>query len=187
MQAHSCKPSGGNAGGGTDEEFVPSSGLIIGRAVAAGRCLEAQFSIAGARLDAPPCDAANALQQFDWNAAAGTLTLKGTGLCLAVSSTLRQANSFWARDLTVESCCCSIATKLLKWRIVETPTPTTPEADPGSPGGCGGGGGGDYLTFAIVGAVVGVLVIALISVCYRRNKQAEAPAVKSSDAHIAGA
>lgn len=116
-QTHSCKPSSGNAGGGTDEEFEPLDGAVRGRADAAGRCLQAKSATAGAGLDVPTCDSAEALQSFTWDDSAGTLSLGGGGgLCLAAGATLRQANSYWARDLQLSDCATTDA-KLLTWRV----------------------------------------------------------------------
>ena len=116
-QAHSCKPSDGRAGGGTDEEFVPRDGAVVGRADADGRCLQAKSATSGAGLDVPSCDAAEPLQSFAWDASAGTLTLGGGGgLCLAAGATLRQANSYWARDLMLADCAATDAA-LITWRI----------------------------------------------------------------------
>ena len=129
-QAHSCKPTGGNAGGGTDQEFEPQNGAIIGRALADGHCLEARSSTAGSRIDVPVCDDAAPLQNFVWDATAGTLTLAGTGLCLAVGATLRPANSYVARDLTVESC-ASTPSSLIVWFVQGlSPPPPSPPPSP---------------------------------------------------------
>ena len=103
-QLHSCKPSSGRAGGGTDEEFEPRGGAIIGRADADGRCLEAKSAAEGAGLDVPQCNAAESLQRFTWDAGAGTLRFQGGALCLGSGAQIRQANSFWARDLLLTDC-----------------------------------------------------------------------------------
>jgi len=137
-QAHSCKPSGGRAGGGTDEEFEPRGGAIVGRADADGRCLQAKSATAGSGVDVPLCDGTEPLQRFSWQAATGTLRLEASTLCLGVGDSLRAANSFWARDLILAECGTTDA-KYITWRIeggTPTPTPTpapTPTPTPTHP------------------------------------------------------
>ena len=122
-QAHSCKPSSGSAGGGTDEEFVPRDGAVAGRADASGRCLQAQSAAAGAGLDVPTCDAAQPLQKFTWvgDNSTGTLVLgdnppPAPALCLAAGATLRQANSYWARGLELQPC-ATAPKELITWTV----------------------------------------------------------------------
>jgi len=115
-QAHSCKP--GDLG--TDQEFEPKDGAVIGRADAAGRCIQATSATAGASVDAPLCSSNEPLQRFTWNAnpdGSSTLNLDGSSLCLAASATIRQANNFWARNLALASC-TSTAAKYVKWKVV---------------------------------------------------------------------
>jgi hypothetical protein len=83
-QLHSCKPTGGSAGGGSDQQFVPQGGAVVGRADAVGHCLQAQTASAGSHLDVPACDSTEPLQRFIW--ASGQLQLQNTGLCLAAST-----------------------------------------------------------------------------------------------------
>lgn len=99
MQAHSCKPNGG-----TDEEFVPQDGAIVGRADADGRCMTAHSAAAGSGFDADPCDGSDVLQRFDWDAASGSLVLQGTSLCVAVGEEVRPAGPYYARDLLLSEC-----------------------------------------------------------------------------------
>ena len=115
-QAHSCKPTGGRAGGGTDEEFEPRGGAIVGRADADGHCLQAKSATAGSGVDVPQCDASEPLQRFSWQATTGTLRLEATTLCLGVGAILRAANTFWARDLILAECGITEA-KYITWRI----------------------------------------------------------------------
>jgi hypothetical protein len=115
-QAHSCKPTDGRAGGGTDEEFEPRGGAIAGRADAAGRCLQAKSVTAGSGVDVPLCNGTEPLQHFSWRATTGMLSLEATTLCLGVGASLRAANSFWARDLVLAECGTTDA-KYITWRI----------------------------------------------------------------------
>ena len=117
-QAHSCKPSGGRAGGGSDEEFEPRGGAIVGRADADGHCLQAKSATADSGVDVPLCDASEPLQRFSWQATTGTLRLEATTptLCLGVGASLRAANTFWARDLILAECGTTDA-RYIKWRI----------------------------------------------------------------------
>ena len=49
---------------------------VVGRALAAGRCLAANSMNAGAWLDAPACDSSQALQHFTWDNKTGTTYAK---------------------------------------------------------------------------------------------------------------
>ena len=136
-QAHSCKPSGGRAGGGTDEEFEPRGGAIVGRAAAAGHCLQAKSATAGSGVDVPLCDASEPLQRFPWSATTGTLRLEASTLCLGVGADLRAANTFWARDLILAECGTTDA-KYITWRVEGGATPlsaldTSQKAPPSPP------------------------------------------------------
>jgi hypothetical protein len=120
-QLHSCKPTGGSAGGGSDQQFVPQDGAVVGRADAVGHCLQAQTASAGSHLDVPACDSTEPLQRFIW--ASGQLQLQNTGLCLAASTRSRQASchgtcgSFVARNLWLQPC-ATTDTTLTTWRVV---------------------------------------------------------------------
>ena len=114
---------------------MPVDGKVKGRADAEGRCLQAKSATAGAGLDVPPCVADEPLQSFAWDAAAGTLRLEGGpegGLCVAAGATMRAANSFKARDLTVESCAATDS-KLITWKIVGGGGDTQAEAAASTP------------------------------------------------------
>ena len=116
-QAHSCKPTGGGAGGGTDQQFEPQDGAIVGLGDADGHCIQAQSDAAGAAVDVPVCDATETLQRFSWDATAGTLRLQGGTLCLSVGSSLNKAGStFYKRDLQLLVCETTDA-KYVTWRV----------------------------------------------------------------------
>ena len=216
-QTHSCKPTDGSAGGGTDEEFEPRDGAVRGRADAHGRCLQAKSATAGAALDVPLCESEEPLQSFVWDAAAGTLTLAGGGgLCLAAGATLRQANSFWARDLELADCAATDAT-LLTWRVegaaashncmtremwsaektawccanqqLGCPAPPSPPPTPPPPAGLTTG-----VLIAIVAAVVIVFAILALSVlavrrglCGTKSRAAAGAGGKAADVALEGA
>ena len=123
-QLHSCKPSDGPAGGGSDQQFVPRGGAVVGLADAAGHCLQATSATAGSHIDVPACDAAAPLQQIDWDAGTGKLQLRGTSLCLAAGPRSRaagvgtaSAGSFVARNLRLQPCSATDRT-LVEWRVV---------------------------------------------------------------------
>jgi hypothetical protein len=134
-QLHSCKPTGGPAGGGSDQQFVPKAGAIAGRADAAGHCLQAKSASAGSQLDVPKCDSTQPLQQFAW--VRGQLILGSTKLCLAASPRLRLAScggtcgSFMARNLELQPCASTPKT-LTTWRV-ETAAAVLPPPPPPAP------------------------------------------------------
>ena len=139
-QLHSCKPSDGPAGGGSDQQFVPRGSAVMGLADAAGHCLQATSATAGAHIDAPLCEAGVPLQQIDWNAGTGKLQLRGTSLCLTASPQSRPAGvgtasggTFVARNFRLESCTTTDQT-LVEWRIVTVTSSEVP-----TPGGGSGG------------------------------------------------
>lgn len=167
-QAHSCKPSSGSAGGGTDEEFVPQNGAVAGRADASGRCLQAQSAAAGAGLDVPACDVAQPLQKFTWvgDNSTGTLVLGGNpppapALCLAAGAALRQANSYWARDLELQPC-ASAPKKLITWTVEggTVSNGTTGEAFTSTAASTVGGGRGLLGAVALVATATAALAFA---------------------------
>ena len=131
-QLHSCKPTGGKAGGGADQQFAPKGGAIIGLDMAAKHCLQAKSSAAGADIDAPLCDAKQALQQFTWSG--GKLQLKGTKLCLSASTRMRQAScggtcgNFQGRDLSLAL--CTSTAKYITWCVVKTKDGKCSKASP---------------------------------------------------------
>jgi hypothetical protein len=148
-QLHSCKPTGGPAGGGSDQQFVPNGGAIAGRADAAGHCLQPRRAVAGSRVDVPKCDKSEPLQRLQMKAN-GQIHLQGqAGLCLVGSARLRQAScggtcgSFVARNLRLQSC-ASTPVMLKTWRVVTKPSevaPTVNSKPPPSSSSSGGQGG----------------------------------------------
>ena len=147
-QLHSCKPSSGRAGGGTDEEFVPKDGAVRGRAMAEGRCLQAQAASAGSGFDVPVCNPSETLQKFAWDAQDGTLTLESSAavgaepMCVTAGAAMRQANSFWARDMELRPC-AGTPTKLKKWYVVAAVNDNGSPAPISAPAPTGGAGPGD--------------------------------------------
>ncbi|KAK3243286.1 hypothetical protein CYMTET_47050 [Cymbomonas tetramitiformis] len=120
MQAHSCKPSG-SAGGGTDEMFEFMDGVIEGRADAEGHCVEARDAAIESRIDAPVCDRTNSLQGFCYDTD-GTLKLSSSAqFCLVVSPQLRQAGSWWGRNLYMDLC-ENVESQYKTWTQVKTDT-----------------------------------------------------------------
>ena len=144
-QLHSCKPTDGPAGGDSDQQFVPRNGAIVGRADAAGYCLQARSAVAGSRVDVPKCDATEAKQRFDWSE--GQLRLHKTSLCLVASASLRQAScggtcgNFKARNLRIET--CASTPKMLKtWSVVTKASEMKPTVNSKPPQSSGPGGSG---------------------------------------------
>jgi hypothetical protein len=144
-QLHSCKPTGGPAGGGSDQQFVPKDGAIVGRADAVGHCLQPRSAAAGSRIDVPKCDKSQPLQHFDWSM--GQLQLHKTGLCLAGSANLRQAScggtcgNFKARNLRLETC-ASTPKMLRTWRVVTKVSEMKPATNSKPPNANSGGTSG---------------------------------------------
>ena len=111
MQAHSCK-----TGAGTDEQFEPLDGAVVGRADAEGRCVQAHSAASSSGFDAQLCDNTEALQRFEWNATAGSLVLEGSSLCIVVGESVRSANQYYARDLLLAECDATSAA-LKTWEV----------------------------------------------------------------------
>ncbi len=112
LQAHSCKPQGG------DVQFalLEDSGLI--RSVAYPEYCAEVLIDGEAQFGLTMCDPANASQQFRHNPQ--TLALSPADdetLCISVGSTSRSAGPFMSRDLLLLSC-ADVDRTLRAWIVV---------------------------------------------------------------------
>lgn len=111
LHAHSCKPRGG------DVQFLfAADSRQIRSATFDNKCAELlDDAAAGVKLGLLDCDAANARQQFSFDAATGTFTAEqDNALCLSVGDASRSAGPFMSRDLHLTACAAT-DTSLKRW------------------------------------------------------------------------